>query len=79
MILERDRPWQEARLPMLDARVRRRLDGFSAWLGGADWPDGAFSAGELLMAPVLRRLGPSGRCACVRKPRQCAAFAGEPR
>lgn len=60
MILEQDKPWHEARLPMLDARVRDRLDELSARLGDADWLDGAFSAGDLLMVTVLRRLGPSG-------------------
>jgi glutathione S-transferase len=60
ILLERDEPWCEARLPLLDARVRDRLDPLSARLGGADWLDGAFSAGDLLMVAVLRRLGGSG-------------------
>ncbi len=60
MILERDKPWYEARLPMLDDRVRARLDQLAARLGDADWLDGAFSAGDLLMVTVLRRLGVSG-------------------
>ncbi len=56
MILERDRPWYEARRPMLEDRVRARLDQLSARLGEADWLDGGFSAGDLLMVTVLRRL-----------------------
>ncbi|MFX5680558.1 hypothetical protein ABTE28_20915, partial [Acinetobacter baumannii] len=32
----------------------------SARLGEADWLDGAFSAGDLLMGTVLRRLSSSG-------------------
>ncbi|THD58412.1 glutathione S-transferase family protein [Phenylobacterium sp.] len=60
LILERDKPWFEARQPMLDASVRRRLDELAARLGGADWLDGAFSAGDLLMVNVLMRLGGSG-------------------
>lgn len=59
-ILERDKPWFEARQPMLEDRVRARLDALSARLGEADWLDGAFSAGDLLMIAVLRRLHGSG-------------------
>ena len=59
MLLEKDKPWYDARLPMLDKEVRGRLDQLSARLGDADWLDGAFSAGDLLMINVLRR--PAGR------------------
>jgi glutathione S-transferase len=59
-ILERDRPWYEERLAALDQIIRKRLDGLSSHLGGADWLDGAFSAGDLLMVTVLRRLQGSG-------------------
>lgn len=54
--LERDKPWHQARLPMLEKRIRHRLDQLSRWLGDADWLDGAFSAGDLTMVTVLRRL-----------------------
>lgn len=57
---ERDKPWYEERLPMIEAGVRARLDDLSAWLGDADWLDGAFSAGDLLMVLVLRRLEGTG-------------------
>ena len=57
---ERDKPWYEERLPMIEARVRTRLDDLSARLGDADWLDGAFSAGDLLMVLVLRRLEGTG-------------------
>jgi glutathione S-transferase len=60
MILERDKPWFEARQPMLEQRVRDRLAELSDRLGDADWLDGAFSAGDLMMVTVLRRLGSSG-------------------
>jgi len=60
MLLEHDTPWHADRLPMLDARVRCRLDELSAWLGDADWLEGAFTAADLLMVTVLRRLGSSG-------------------
>jgi len=59
-MLERDEPWYEARRPMLEQRVRQRLDQLSARLGDADWLDGPFSAGDLMMVTVLRRLGGSG-------------------
>ena len=58
--VERDKPWFEERQLMLDARVRARLDELSSRLGDADWLDGAFSAADLLMVTVLRRLGSSG-------------------
>ena len=40
-------------------RIRGRLTDLSRRLGDADWLDGAFSAGDLMMADVLRRLGGS--------------------
>ena len=55
--VERDKPWFEERQLMLDARVRARLDELSSRLGDADWLDGAFSVGDLMMVTVLRRLG----------------------
>lgn len=59
-MLERDKPWFEARQAMLEQAVRTRLDQLSARLGDADWLDGDFSAGDLMMVGVLRRLGSSG-------------------
>lgn len=59
LYLECDRPWHEARLPLLEDRIRRRLGDLARRLGDADWLDGAFSAGDLMMASVLRRLGGS--------------------
>ena len=56
MVLDLDRPWVNERLGTLDDRIRERLRQLSARLGGADWLDGAFSAGDLLMVTVLRRL-----------------------
>lgn len=57
---EGDKPWYGERLPMIEARVRTRLDDLSAKLGAAEWLDGAFSAGDLLMILVLRRLEGTG-------------------
>jgi glutathione S-transferase len=54
------KPWYEERLPTLRDRVRVRLDDLSRRLGEADWLDGAFSAGDLLMVMVLRRLDGQG-------------------
>ncbi len=59
-ILEGDKPWSAERLPLVRDRLRERLDQLSARLGDADWLDGAFSAGDLMMASVLLRLKPSG-------------------
>ena len=58
--LEGDRAWHEERLAMVDDRIRRRLSELSDRLGNAEWLDGAFSAGDLLMVTVLRRLSGSG-------------------
>lgn len=60
MLLERDKPWYEARLPVLEDRVCVRLGELSLGLGDADWLDHAFSAGDLMMVTVLRRLHGSG-------------------
>ena len=59
-ILEGDKPWSPERLPLVVDRIRDRLDQLSARLGDADWLDGAFSAGDLMMVSVLLRLRPSG-------------------
>jgi glutathione S-transferase len=55
-LMERDKPWYGDRLPMLEDRVRVRLGELSTRLGSDDWLDAAFSAGDLLMVTVLRRL-----------------------
>jgi len=57
---EGDKPWAEARLPLVQNRIRDRLQKLSAYLGTADWLEGAFSAGDLMMVSVLLRLRPSG-------------------
>jgi glutathione S-transferase len=59
-ILESDKPWSKERLPLVMDRVRDRLKQLAARLGSADWLDGAFSAGDLMMVHVLQRLKPSG-------------------
>jgi glutathione S-transferase len=59
-ILESDKPWSAQRLPLVEERVRVRLGQLSRRLGDADWLDGAFSAGDLMMVSVLLRVKASG-------------------
>ena len=54
-LLERGEPWFAARQPALEQEVRLRLTDLSQRLGDADWLDGPFSAGDLMMVTVLRR------------------------
>jgi glutathione S-transferase len=60
LVFDRDKNWFEQRQPILEDRVRVRLSELSVRLGEADWLDGEFSAGDLLMVTVLRRLSGSG-------------------
>ncbi|MBA8886384.1 glutathione S-transferase [Dokdonella fugitiva] len=57
---EGDKPWAAERMPLVRERIRERLRDLSARLGDADWLDGAFSAGDLLMIGMLMRVKPSG-------------------
>ena len=59
-IFEGDKPWSKERIPLVEERVRDRLRQLSARLSDADWLDGDFSAGDLMMVSVLLRLRPSG-------------------
>jgi glutathione S-transferase len=59
-IQEGDKPWTKERLPLVEGRVRDRLKQLSVHLGDADWLDGGFSAGDLMMASVLLRSRSSG-------------------
>ena len=58
--LEGDKPWSTQRLPLIEDRLRDRLKQLSARLGDADWLDGGFSAGDLMMIGVLLRSKASG-------------------
>ena len=58
--VEADKPWAAQRLPLVEDRVRSRLGQLSRRLGEANWLDGAFSAGDLLMISVLQRIKSSG-------------------
>ncbi len=57
---EGDKPWSKERLPLIENRIRDRLKPLSSRLGDADWLDGAFSAGDLMMVSVLLRSRASG-------------------
>ncbi len=59
-LLEGDKPWTRERLPLVEDRLRARLRQLSARLGGADWLDGSFSAGDLMMVSVLLRVRAAG-------------------
>ena len=59
-LLEGNKTWYEERLPLVEDRIRDRLEQLSRRLGDADWLDGAFSAGDLMMISVLLRLKVSG-------------------
>jgi len=59
-IAERDKPWAQQRMPLVQERVRERFRQLSARLGEAAWLDGDFSAGDLMMVHVLLRARPSG-------------------
>jgi glutathione S-transferase len=59
-LFERDKPWHDERLPLVEDRVRARLNQLSVRLSDADWLDGAFSAGDLMMVSVLLRVRASG-------------------
>ncbi|MRX50391.1 glutathione S-transferase family protein [Paracoccus sp. S-4012] len=59
-LVEGDQPWTAQRLSLVEDRIRQRLGELSDRLGDADWLDGGFSAGDLLMIHALQRLEGSG-------------------
>lgn len=59
-LLEREKSWYAERLPLLQDNVRTRLNELSNFLGAKDWLEGQFTAGDLVMVSVLRRLASSG-------------------
>ena len=78
LFTERDKPWHAERLQMMGDQIQHRLDALSKHLGDAEWLDGAFSAGDLLMVTVLRRLTTSALLTTY--PNLCAFVArGEAR
>lgn len=57
---EGDKPWAQERLPLVMDRIRQRLGQFARHLGEAEWLEGDFTAGDLMMVSVLLRTRPSG-------------------
>ena len=57
---EGKKPWYDERVVMVKDRIRDRMKQLAARLGDAQWLDGDFSAGDLMMVHVLQRLKPSG-------------------
>lgn len=77
-LLEGKMPWTPERLPLVEDRIRGRLGDLSRRLGDAEWLDGEFSAGDLLMINVLRR--PAGAAIAQEFPNLAAYVArGEAR
>lgn len=54
---ERGKTWHAEHRAILEGRVHTRLGQLSAHIGAAEWLEGAFRAGDLLMVSVLMRLG----------------------
>lgn len=48
--------WGRLRRPEVVERLREKLARLAAWLGDKDYLEGAFTAGDLMMAAVLRAL-----------------------
>jgi glutathione S-transferase len=59
-LLEGDKPWAKERMPLVMDRIRVRMKQLAAYLGDAEWLEGAFTAGDLMMVHVLQRLRLSG-------------------
>ena len=55
-VMEKEQDWYEERLPILEDRIRDRLGELAAFLGGADWLEGEFNLGDMMMVMVLRRM-----------------------
>ncbi len=80
-LLERDQPWYEQRQLLLRDRARKPLRELSARLGDADWLEGEFSAGDLMLVGVLFRAQETGIldefpniCAYVARGNRAARF-----
>lgn len=77
-LVEGDERWAGQRMPLVEDRIRVRLGALSRRLGDGAWLDGGFSAGDLLMVSVLRRV--SGSAMLAAFPNLCAYVArGEAR
>jgi glutathione S-transferase len=59
-LLEKDKSWYGERLPLLQENIRLRLGELANYLKDKEWLEAQFSAGDLVMINVLRRLKISG-------------------
>jgi glutathione S-transferase len=59
-LVEGNKPWAAERMPLVIDRIRDRLGPLSRRLGDAEWLDGEFSAGDLMMVEVIIRLQGAG-------------------
>jgi glutathione S-transferase len=55
-IFSREAPWAKESRPHKEAMVKKRLSDLAERLGGRDWLEDRFTAGDLMMATVLRIL-----------------------
>jgi len=61
--LQVDEAWAKERRQLAEALLDQRLASLSAWLGGKDYLEGRFTAGDLVMTTVLRELVDGGALA----------------
>jgi glutathione S-transferase len=50
----KDEDWTRTRRPQVAEQAGKRLAQLAAWLGGKDWLEEQFTAGDLMMVAVLR-------------------------
>ncbi|MEO8812180.1 MAG: glutathione S-transferase family protein [Caulobacteraceae bacterium] len=48
--------WTDERRPEVEAMLEGRLAALGVWLGGKDWLEATFTAGDIVMVAVLREL-----------------------
>lgn len=53
---EQDMPWQHDHVAIVERRLLKRLEQVSAALANREWLEETFTAGDLLMVQVLRRI-----------------------
>jgi len=59
-IFHRGEGWTKERRPQVEDIICKRLAAVSTWLAGKEYLEGRFTAGDLMMATVLRNLEESG-------------------
>lgn len=55
ILLDKDKPWFEQRLPQLKQRAHNRLAQLSNYLADREWLEDSFTLGDLMMIAVLFR------------------------